>query len=146
MKLKINEVGDICETEVVINCRKADGQVLRMAASLRAFDKKITGIKDGQTFLLEAPDILYADTADRKTFFYTKDGVYETPLKLYELEERLAGSDFFRASKSTIINFNQIRSLRPEFGGKFLLTMNSGERLYVSRQYAGTVKEKLGLI
>ena len=83
---------------------------------------------------------------DKKTFFYTNKEVYETPLKLYELEEKLIGSDFCRASKSTIINFRQIKSLRPEFGGKMLVTMNNDERLYVSRQYVHTIKEKLGLI
>ena len=72
--------------------------------------------------------------------------MYETPLRLYELEERLESSDFFRASKSLIINFNQIQSLKPEFGGTMQVTMSNGERLTVSRQYAKSVKEKLGCL
>ena len=82
LKIIINEKDDLAETEIVISCRKADEQILRMVAGMRAFDKKITGFLDGQTFLLSAGEILYFDTADRKTFLYTAKQVYETPLKL----------------------------------------------------------------
>ena len=146
MKIHINENPLLSETEVTINCQETDESILKIVSLLKVFDKKITGIKDGEMFILDAQKILYIDTVDKKTFFYTNKEVYETPLKLYELEDKLIGSDFFRASKSTIINFRQIKSLRPEFGGKMLVTMNNDERLYVSRQYVHTIKEKLGLI
>ncbi len=145
MRLNIVEDQACTETEVTIRCRMTDRQVMEMAAALRVFDRKITGEREGETYLLNAGDILYADTVDKKTFLYTIGGVYETPLRLYELEERLAGSDFFRASKSMVINFGQIKALRPEFGGRMVLTMQGGERCVVSRQYVPVVKEKLGI-
>ena len=90
--------------------------------------------------------ILYIDTVEKKTFLYTEEEVYETPLRLYELEGRLESCDFFRASRSSIINFNRIQSLKPEFGGTMQVTMTNGERLNVSRQYAKQIKEKLGCL
>ncbi len=146
MKIHINENPLLSETEITINCQKTDESIVNIIALLKIFNKKITGIKEGEMFILDVQKILYIDTVDKKTFFYTSKDIYETPLKLYELEEKLIESDFFRASKSTIINFKQIKSLRPEFGGKMLVTMNNDERLYVSRQYVHTIKEKLGLI
>lgn len=145
MRVSIVEDGACAEMEITIRCREANGEVLSMLASLRAYDQKITGEKNGETFVLEAGDILYADTADKKTFLYTASGVYETPLRLYELEDRLSGSDFFRASKSMVVNFKQIKALRPEFGGRMVLTMRNGERCVASRQYVPVIKEKLGL-
>ena len=145
MKITIDESPDATQIEVNVRCPRMDEQVLRMLALLRAFDQKITGVKEGQTFILEARDILYADSVDKKTFLYTADGVFETPLRLYELEERLGPSDFFRASKAVVVNFGQIRSLRPEFGGRMLATLTNGEIVYVSRQYVPFIKEKLGL-
>ena len=145
MRVSIQEDPDCPETEITVRCRQADSRVLGILASLRAFDQKLTGVREGQTHLLEAGDILYADSADKKTFLYTREGVFETPLRLYELEDRLSGSDFFRASKSLVVNFQQIASLRPEFGGRLLLTMRNGERCLVSRQYVSGVKDKLGL-
>ena len=145
MNIRIQESPGAADTEVVITCRQADEQILKMISLLHTFEKKLTGVKDGETFLLDAASVLYIDTVDKKTFLYTKNGVYETPLRLYELEERLSASDFLRAGKSCIVNFAQVQSLRPEFGGKLILTLTSKERIFVSRQYAAAVKQKLGI-
>lgn len=145
MKIEINENPQFGETEVIINCRQADGEVTRLLASLRALEHKLTGWREGRTYLLDAGDVLYFDTADKHTFLYLEKEVYETPLRLYELEERLAGADFMRISKSAIVNLARVSSLRPEFGGHLELTMQNGERLLVSRQYTPAFKQKIGI-
>ena len=145
MRIVINEDAAADETEVIINCKKADGDVIKMLAVLRSFDRKLTGVKDGRTFILDAAEVMYCDSVDKKTFIYTMDGVFETPLRLYELEERLSGGDFFRASKQNLVNLAKIVSMKPEFSGKIELLLISGERLYVSRQYVPVLKLKLGL-
>jgi len=145
MKIIINENSSIEETEIIINCHKADEQILRICAGLRVFDKKVTGLHNGQTFLLNAAEILYIESVDRKTFLYTTGQVYETPLKLYELEDRLAGEDFIRATKSSVLNFGKVKSLRGDFGGRLLCTLINGEIVTVSRQYATIIKHKLGI-
>lgn len=145
MKIQVNESNTHEEIEIVINCKSINKDIEKMMAMLRVLDLKLTGMKDKETYILEASKILYIDTVDKKTFFYTEKEVYETPLKLYELEEQLATSDFFRASKSCIINFNQIKALKPDIDGRILVTVNNGERLMVSRQYALTIKQKLGV-
>ena len=133
------------EPEIVISCKQTDEQILRMIANLRAFDKKLTGTLEGQTFVLNSSEIIYIDTVDKKTFFYTSKAVYETPLRLYELEEKLSSDDFVRISKSAIINFSHVSSLRPEMGGRLMITMSNGEKIFASRQYAVEIKHKLGL-
>jgi len=145
MKIIINENPGTDETEIIINCRLADEQILRVCAGLRMLEKKVTGLLNGQTFILSAADILYAETVDRKTFLCTAGQVYDTPLKLYELEERLAGEDFIRASKSCVLNFSKVKSLRGEFGGRILCALENGETIVVSRQYAAVIKQKLDL-
>lgn len=145
MKIKIQETAGLQETEVIINCRQTDESILKMLAMLRVFDKKITGLKNGETFLMDAAAVLYIDTVDKKTFLYTDKEVYETPLRLYELEERLQSCDFVRISKAGLVNFNQIKSLRPDMGSRMRLTMNNGETVIVSRQYVPEIKKKLGI-
>lgn len=144
MKININIDSRHEETEVTINCAHMSDELERVIASLRALDFKLTGIKNNQTYLLDAAEILYIDTTDKKTFLYTEADVYETSLKLYELEQQLSSSDFFRAGKSCVINFNKIKSLRSDIDGRFIVTMENGEKLIVSRQYASFVKNKLG--
>ena len=108
-------------------------------------DARLTGEKDGETCILDADDVLYIDTVDRGTFLYTVEGVYETRLRLYELEEQLAGWDFIRVSKSAIVNFDRVKSLRPDLGGRLRLTMTNGEVVVANRQYVPAIKAKLGL-
>lgn len=143
MKIQINEDSNLQDVEIIINCKNTDEKVLKMIAMLSVFDKKVTGVKNNQTYILDVSKILYIDTVDKKTFFYTNKDVFETPLKLYEIEEQLESSDFFRAGKSIIINFNQIKALKPDIDGRILVTMSNDEKLFVSRQYASIIKEKL---
>ena len=145
LKIHINQQDDIVETEITINCRNISPDIEKIISLLRVMDLKLTGTKDNQTYILDVAKILYIDTVDKKTFFYTKTEVYETTLKLYELEERLSINDFMRANKSCIINFNQIQSIKADLDGKLLVTMNNGEKLFISRQYASNFKVKLGV-
>ena len=143
MKITLNQDPAFKDTEVIINCPQVDEDILRMAAMLRVANQKMTGTLDGDIHIVDAKDILYIDTVDKKTFFYTAGAVYESTLRLYEMEDVLRGMDFFRASKSSIVNFLKIRSIRPDFGGRLTPTMENGEQLSVSRQYAAVLREKL---
>lgn len=143
MKITLNQDPSFPETEVIINCPQADEDILRLVAMLRIHQKKLVGILEGERRLLDVKDILYIDTAGKKTFLYTEKAVYESALRLYELEDALRDLDFFRAGRSAIVNFRRIQSIRPELGGRLLVTMDNGEQVYVSRQYAGEMKEKL---
>lgn len=143
MKITLNQNPSFPETEVIINCPQADEDILHLVAMLRIHQKKLVGILDGERRLLDVKDVLYADTVDKHTFLYTGEAVYECSLRLYELEEGLRDLDFFRIGRSTIVNFYRIQSIRPELGGRLLLKVDNGERLYVSRQYAANIKEKL---
>lgn len=145
MKITINENSSLTDTEIIINCKNADENILKMIASLRIYEHKLTGTKDNKTFIIDANEVLYCDTVDKKTFIYTQNEVFETGLKLYELEERLSSNDFFRASKSTVINLAKIKSLMPDFGGRLSVTLENGEKLNISRQYVPYIKQKLSL-
>ena len=143
MKITLNQDPSFPETEVIINCPQADEDILHLVAMLRVHQKKLVGVLNGERNLLDTKDILYIDTADKRTFLYTAEAAYECALRLYELEEALKGMDFLRAGRSAIVNFRRMKSIRPELGGRMLVTMDNGERLYVSRQYAVELKEKL---
>ena len=143
MKITLNQDPSFPEPEVIINCPQADEDILRLVAMLRIYQRKLLGVLNGEQHLLDVKDILYIDTTDKKTFLYTETAVYESALRLYELEDGLRELDFLRAGRSVIVNFRKIKSIRPELGGRMLVTMDNGEQVYVSRQYAGELTEKL---
>lgn len=143
MKITLNQDPSFPEPEVIINCPQADEDILRLVAMLRIYQRKLLGVLNGEQHLLDVKDILYIDTTDKKTFLYTGTAVYESALRLYELEDGLRELDFLRAGRSIIVNFRKIKSIRPELGGRMLVTMDNEEQVYVSRQYARELKEKL---
>lgn len=146
VKIHIDTQIDQNEIEVIIRCKEANEEVKRIQDLLELFNKKLKGIKDQQIYILDVIQILYIDTVDKRTFLYTAGDIYESNLKLYELEELLETSNFFRAGKSIIINFSHIKRIKPDFGGRLEVTISNEEKLYVSRQYAIHIKERLGKI
>ncbi len=143
MKITINESEDIEDLEIVVNCKRVDENLLKMIAAIRAFDRKITGTRDGKLFVLDVDAIYYFESVDKKTFIYLDKDVYESSLRLYELEEKFVNTDFFRASKSTIINLSKIKVITPIFGGRLEVILENNEKLVVSRQYVPLLKRKL---
>lgn len=85
MKIIINEVKDIEDVEIVINCKTIDENVTRIISKLKALEEKITGNKDGKIFILDTNEIFYFESVDKKTFIYMDKEVFQTHLRLYEL-------------------------------------------------------------
>ena len=144
MKININIDSSYRSTEITINCAAMSQELEKVIACLRILDFKLTGTRNGQTYILDAAKILYIDTVDKKTFLYTKTEVYESNLRLYELEGVLSARDFFRAGKSSIINFAKIKSLKSDIDGRIIVVMENNEKMIVSKQYAVFIKNKLG--
>lgn len=145
MKITIQTNEAIEETEIHIECKNLSPEIEKIVAMLRVLDLKIMGQKQGETFLLDITKVLYMEAVDKKIFIYTMTDVYESGLKLYELEEQLEKVDFVRTGKSSIINLKQITSLRSDLDGRIKVTLSNGEKLVVSRQYAGKLKKRLGV-
>lgn len=131
--------------EIIIKCPKASEEIHKMVSLLQNHEQKLLGKKDGMTSLIDKQDVLYFESVEKHCFIYTAADVYETDLKLYELEDRLTDAGFFRSSKSQILNIVKITSLCPDFGGRMEVIMENGERSVVSRQYAKRLKERLGI-
>ena len=145
MKISININPDNPETEISVSCPSLTPEVEKLISMIRVMDRKLTVKKDGEVFLLEIGDILYLEAMERKCFVYTDGAVYESETKLYELEQQLAASGFFRVSKSTLICLKHIKSLRADLNHRIRITMDNGEQLIASRMYADELRERLGL-
>ena len=145
MKIIINTDPSLKDTEIVINCPSLTAETESIIAALRMMDSQITAVRDGEAFILDISRIVYIESVDRKTFVYTEKECYETKLRLYEMEERLCGSGFLRISKSCLVQLRYIRSIKAEFERRLRLTLENGEQMIVSRQYADELKRRLGV-
>lgn len=145
MKITIQDCPMEEEEEIIIRCRQVDDHLLKLIYSLKAGRDKLTVSKGDRIFQVQPSDIYYFEAVDNKVFACMEKEVFDTRNRLYELEEQLRNTDFFRASKSTIINLAKVKNICPAFNGRFEVCMENGEKLIVSRQYVPYLKEKLGL-
>lgn len=146
MKITVEENPELNDVEVLFRAPRLDAEVIEAISRLRIFDQKLTGLaEDGSIHIVAASEILYFESVDKKTFFYTAQHVRETPMRLYEIEDKLSGCGFVRTGKSTVINLKEVTSLKSDIGGKMLATLSNGERTIISRAYAPEVKRLLGL-
>lgn len=145
MKIEINVDEQVEETCIRISCKHLTPELEQMLAMLRILDRQLVAVQGGETYILDVAKIIYIESIDRKTFVYTKDGVYESGLRLYELEEQLEECGFQRVSKSCLIRLNAVRSLKSDINHKIRVTLDNGEVIIASRQYADGIKKRLGI-
>ena len=127
-KVTITQIDKREEQEVVVRCHDINGEVVSIVEKL----------KNGDSILL-------GESVDNKTYIYLQKDVFETKLKLYELEEKLKGTKLFRCSKSMILNIAKIRSVSPSVNSRLEASLINGEKVIISRQYVGTLKKILGM-
>ncbi len=145
MKITVEEDASLEEVQVTFRTPKIDEQVIEAVSRLKLYEQRITGTCDGESCIVPARDVLLFESVDKKTFFYTENRVFETNMRLYEIEDRLGICGFVRTGKSTIINLKKVESLRSDIGAKLIATLSNGEKTVISRAYASEVKRQLGI-
>ena len=146
MKITIQINEQIQDTEIAVTCNRLSPEIEKMIATLRMLDQQLAVMKEDENYLLDVEKVAYIEAVERKTFVYTDDDVYESKLKLYEMEESLCQSGFFRVSKNTLVHLRFIKSLKNDIARKLRLTLLNGEQIMVSRQYADEIKKRLGVM
>lgn len=145
MKIIIEQIGPEEEEQIVVRCRNLDDSIVALAEELKRRRDKLT-VKDGERILQVDPsEVYYFEAVDNKVFLYTKEKVYETKWKLYELEEQFGHANFIRVSKSVIMNLSKVDSFHPDFNGRYEALMKNNERVLISRQYVPELKKRLGI-
>ncbi|MCR4617693.1 MAG: LytTR family transcriptional regulator [Lachnospiraceae bacterium] len=135
MKVYITENKEAAVTTVEITCREVGNEVERLKRYIEDYDSRLKGKSQGEAIYVKASDVLYFESVDNRTFMYTADSVLEVEKKLYELEDFLNNKDFFRCSKSVIVNVNAIKSLKPEVTRNILAKLVNDEIITISRRY-----------
>ncbi len=60
------------------------------------------------------------------------------------MEARLDGQRFVRIHRSRIVNADRIKELQPWFNGEYVVVLNNGTRLTLSRGYRERLQDRLG--
>lgn len=102
--------------------------------------EKVINIKDrGQIFRVEVTDIERIDAAGDYMCIYTADQTLILRETMKDLEKRLDPRNFQRIHRSTIVNLDNVKSVKPHTNGECFLVLGSGAQVKVSRSYRDVV-------
>ena len=144
-KISIKQIDPPQEEEILVQCYEITEDVLSVVEKLKSDETMLLASRDGEVFRVPAKEIYYVESVDNKTFIYLKKSVFDTKLKLYEIEEQCRGTKLFRCSKSMIVNIAKIRSVSSSVNGRLEAKLLNGEVVVISRQYVGAFKKKIGM-
>lgn len=86
--------------------------------------------------LLKADDVDWFEGASNYVNVHVKNHEYRLRVSIRSLMERLDPAVFVRIHKSTIVNVDRIKEVQPWFSGDYVVILNDGRQLRVSRTFA----------
>ncbi|MFC4291419.1 LytR/AlgR family response regulator transcription factor [Sphingorhabdus arenilitoris] len=102
--------------------------------------EKLINVKDrGQIFRVDVDSIERIDAAGDYMCIYTADNSLILRETMKDLEKRLDPRTFQRVHRSTIVNLDQVRQVKPHTNGECFLVLESGAQVKVSRSYRDVV-------
>ena len=105
----------------------------------------IAGFRGDILQLIEPKELLRVYSSDKKVIAVTDGGEFTLRQRLYEMEERFAGTKLVRISNSEMINMAKVRSFDLSIAGTICATLSDGTTAYVSRRYVTKIKNILGI-
>ena len=102
--------------------------------------EKMINIKDqGQIFRVEVDSIERIDAAGDYMCIYTGGDTLILRETMKDLEKRLDPRKFQRVHRSTIVNLDLVKQVKPHTNGECFLVLESGAQVKVSRSYRDVV-------
>lgn len=102
--------------------------------------EKMINVKDrGQIFRVDVTSIEHIEAAGDYMCIYTGDNSLILRETMKDLERRLDPRVFQRVHRSTIVNLDQVRQVKPHTNGECFLVLESGAEVKVSRSYRDVV-------
>jgi two-component system, LytTR family, response regulator len=100
-------------------------------------------VKDGERFvLLRVGEIDWIEAAANYLRIHAAGRVYTLRGTMAAVTERLDPRQFARIHRSTIVNIDRVREIRPEWHGDYDVVLQNGKVLRLSRSYRSALLQK----
>jgi two-component system, LytTR family, response regulator len=98
----------------------------------------------GRVFFLRTDDIDWIEAAGNYVRLHLAEDSHLFRETMNNMEARLDGQRFVRIHRSRIVNTDRIKELQPWFNGEYVVVLQNGTRLTLSRGYREKLQERLG--
>lgn len=123
--------------------RRARDTHVDQRPALAALLKRFTIHSSDRIYFIPYADVDWIEAAGNYVRLHAGNETHLMRSSMHALEESLAGTQFVRIHRSTIVNIERIRELRPTFAGDYVVILRNDERLTLSRTYRGVVSRQL---
>jgi len=124
----------------------ADKQrVIRVSSALSAPMRQVVVRRQGSFLLLRPSEVAFFHIDDGITRAYTATESYPANFQIAELEAALLPEEFFRATRSTLINLNRIKEALPFLKSTFLVVMDDASRteIHIGERLAKALRQRI---
>ena len=102
--------------------------------------EKVINVKDrGQIFRVDVDNIERVDAAGDYMCIYTAENTLILRETMKDMTKRLDPKRFQRVHRSTIVNMDHVREVKPHTNGESFLVLDSGAQVKVSRSYRDVI-------
>jgi two-component system LytT family response regulator len=93
-------------------------------------------VRDGEKFvLLRAEEVDWIEAAANYVKFHGRGQSFTLRITMASLEQSLDPRRFARIHRSTIVNLDRVREIKPEWHGDYDVVLTTGETLRLGRRY-----------
>ncbi len=122
-------------------------RVLELLAELDSrqnMPQRIVIKADGEIVCLKPNEIDWAESAGNYVCLHVGGNTHILRETITSLESRLGPRQFLRVHRSTLVNVDRIKTLRPSLYGDYAILLRDGTKLTLSRGFRESVLKRLG--
>ncbi len=109
-----------------------------------SFASRILVKHDGRMFFVKVGDIDWIEADRNYVRLHVGNAAHTIRERISHLESSLDPRIFARIHRSTIVNLNRIREMQQWFSGDYVVILENGTRLRLSRHYREQVERRFG--
>ncbi len=127
-----------------LSAETSESILSRISLSDKVVPRRFLAKRGGRYRVIQESDVLYFASEGGLTKLCAREHEYWIQPTLADLEARLDPAVFFRISRATIVNLNEVNEVTPLVGGYGEVLLKGGRRLEVSRRRMKNLLETLG--
>ncbi len=115
-----------------------------VSAPLSHYASRVLVKHDGRMFFVKVGDIDWVEADRNYVKLHVGNSAHTIRERISHIEDTLDPRMFARIHRSTIVNLNRVREMQQWFSGDYVVILDNGAKLRLSRHYRDRVERQIG--
>ena len=126
--------------------RQQLSELMQAMSERRTVNHRIAVKTDSAILFFRASEVDWVESAGSYVCFHVGSHTYISRETMYQVEQKLQKHNFIRIHRSTIVNVDRIKKLKPLTYGEYGVELRDGTALVISRSCKEEVLRKIGYV